>query len=172
MIAKSYILSNLNTLDHKYRSTTSRKEGLFYSKLAILELCGWIEESMDDIILRCSTKHLRENNNLKDVHKRVVEKTYGFDYNTHFRNMLIKILGYIGLEKLERKADPIKLHILKSTLGDLKARRDAEAHTHIKGITRQLDAPSVTKQRFIQVYDGLIDLDSQLRTMRARITFS
>ena len=60
MIARSYILTNLKTLDRKYNRATSTRDSLFYSKLAILELCGWIEESMDDIVLRCACRHLTD----------------------------------------------------------------------------------------------------------------
>jgi hypothetical protein len=54
MITRSYITSSFKFLDRKYRKATTSKELFFYSKLAIFELCGWIEESMDDIILRCA----------------------------------------------------------------------------------------------------------------------
>ena len=51
----------------------------------------------------------------------------------------------------------------ESTLGTLKAARDAEAHTHIKGVTRRINAPSVTLCQFVAVYDGLVEVDSFLR---------
>ena len=51
MIAKSYILANLNALDARYKRASRAKDALFASKLALLELCGWIEESMDDIVV-------------------------------------------------------------------------------------------------------------------------
>ena len=57
MIARTYILDNLNKLDVRYRKAATLKDSLFYSKLAVLELCGWIEESMDDVILRCARRH-------------------------------------------------------------------------------------------------------------------
>jgi hypothetical protein len=54
MIAKTYILNNLSTIEKLYNDSSSIKNSLFYSKLAILELCGWTEESMDDIIKKCA----------------------------------------------------------------------------------------------------------------------
>ena len=99
MIARSYILDNLTTLDRKYRNSTTTKESLFYSKLAVLELCGWIEESMDDIVLRCARRHLKDQANIDYVHEDIVKRTYGFDYQRHFRRMLMRwsyIVGQFG----------------------------------------------------------------------------
>jgi hypothetical protein len=103
MIAKSYILKNLKSLDHSYRHARNGKDAQFFAKLAIIELCGWIEESMDDIILRCGRKHLKESANRKYCEKDVVKRTYGFDYDSNFRFMLIRVLGLIAVEKLENQ---------------------------------------------------------------------
>jgi hypothetical protein len=68
------------------------------------------------------------------------------------------LLGIIVLEKLERKLDPVKFTIMEATLENLKILRNSEAHTHLKGTTKRLDAPSVTISNFFKVYDGLKDL--------------
>ena len=65
MIAKSYILKNLKALDKHFINTNSSKDSLFYSKLALLELCGWIEESIGYIVLRCADRKLNDNKNKK-----------------------------------------------------------------------------------------------------------
>jgi hypothetical protein len=140
--------------------------GLFYSKLAILELCGWIEGSMDDIVLTCANRHLKHPSNLRRVEREIVGKTYGFEYEKHFRNMLFQLVGTINVEKIERKFDPAKFQVLKSQLGVLKSIRDEEAHTHLKGVTKRLDAPSVTKGRFFLIYDGLKDIDDNVRNFK------
>jgi len=163
MISKSYIFNNLKTIESLYRKSPTTKNCLFYSKLAILELCGWIEESMDDIILRCAKRYLKDNDNLKFVKDKVVKKTYSFEYERHFKKMLIQILGIINLEKLEKKFDSIKFNLFESNLETLKIYRDNEAHTHIKGTTRRLDSPSVTLNRYKIIYDGLKEIDNKIR---------
>ena len=163
MIAKSYIFKSLKTIENLYIKSPTAKISLFYSKLAILELCGWIEESMDDIILRCAKRYLKDNNNLRFVESEVVKRTYSFEYKPHFRRMLIQILGIINLEKLERKFNPREFQLLGSNLETLKLCRDNEAHTHIKGVTRRLDSPSVTIDRFKFIYSGLKDIESKIR---------
>lgn len=162
MITRSYILANLKTLDRNYKTATSR-ESLFYSKLAILELCGWIEESMDDIVLRCAYRHLSEKDNNKFVKEQIVKKTYGFDYEQHFRKMLIHLLGIINVEKIEKSIDQSKRTKFMAALAELKTVRNQEAHTHIKGVTRHINAPSVTHSKFSALYDGLLEFDAALR---------
>ena len=163
MIARSYILANLKTLSRKYNGATSLKESLFYSKLALLELCGWIEESMDDIVLSCACRHLADKENIAYVEKQIVNKTHGFDYEGHFRKMLIQLLGVINVERIEKSVDQGKLMAFRATLAGLKKLRDPEAHTHIKGVTRHINAPSVTLAQFPTLYDGLLEFRAALK---------
>lgn len=169
MIAKSSIYRNLKSINALYNQSNSIKEGLFYSKLALLELCGWIEESMDGIIRRCANKNLRVQSNLQMIEKDIIKRTSGFEYNKYFRQMFVKTLGLINLEKLEKKFDPIKFQLLETTLETLKSARNDEAHTHIKGITRRIDSPSITISRFFIVYDGLQNIDNIIRQARFKV---
>ena len=132
--------------------------------MAIIELCGWIEESMDDIILKCANRNLKEENNKKFIEKEVVGRTYGFSYKNHFRNMMTTLIGLINNEILEKSLDPVKFQKLKSELGNLTQQRNEEAHTHIK-ITRRINAPSLTIIQFISIYEGLIDIEQKLKIM-------
>ncbi|MBL7119666.1 MAG: hypothetical protein ISS53_03160 [Dehalococcoidia bacterium] len=166
MIAKSYILNNLTIIENLYLKSSTAKKALFHSKLAILELCGWIEESMDDIIRTCASRHLKKQDNLRQVEKDIIKPTYGFEYNRHFRNMLLQLLGIINLERLEHALDPVKFQLMESTLETLKTCRDREAHTHLKGATKTLDAPSVTKYRFLLVYAGLKDIEAKVKSLQ------
>lgn len=164
MIAQSYILVNLRALDKKYNKT-SGKEALFFSKLALIELCGWIEESMDDIVLRCSIRHLKDETNRKHCANEIVKRTYGFDY-ANFRSMLIRLLGLVNVERIEAQVDETKYQIFKSKLSSLKQARDREAHTHLKGVTRTIDAPSYTIAQLQGVYEGLLEFDRVIRNRR------
>ena len=165
MIAKSYIKSNLKQLDRLYGSAGTQKKELYYSKLAMLELCGWLEESMDDVVQKCANRVLREVRNRNYVAEKIVKPTYGFEYEKHFRKMLISVVGLLTIEKVEAKVDPVVYARFTSALGNLKVARNKEAHTHIKGVMRTIDAPSVTLRNFQYAYDGLKAFDSQLRAM-------
>jgi len=140
--------------------------GLYFSKLAIMEACGWIEESMDDIIRRCAIKHLKETKNLDFVKKDIIKRTTSFEYDQHFRNMLMRLVGMINIERLEQILDLHKFTKMTSSLSALKQRRDELAHTYIKGTTPIIDTPSLTKDRFLNVYEGLKDIESYINKMK------
>ena len=163
MVSKQYIVPSLQALDVSYQNAASPDDAERFAKLAIIELCGWIEESMDELIHRCSRRNLKIQQNRDYCLNEIVKPTYGFDYHKHFRAMLIRLLGLICLEEIESKLDQAKLVTLKSTLGNLRVVRDSVAHTHLKGVTRTLDAPSLTIRSFQRVYDGLLDLDQTMR---------
>jgi hypothetical protein len=165
MVNKTRIQSNLKQIEklhQKYMSGKRSRRGEYFSKLAIIEACGWIEESMDNIIKKYANKHLKEEKNYRIIED-FINNTHSFKYDPHFRNMLIQIIGVINVEKLERILDNQKFIRMTSSLGELKQRRDDQAHTYIKGTTRTIDAPSLTIQRLQYVYDGLKDIEISIR---------
>ena len=101
MISKTYIAANLRQIERLYVTANSVQRGLFYSKLAIIELCGWIEMSMDDVVLRLSSRRLRDPNHRKYFENEVVRRTYGFDYERHFLPMIEAIIGRHGIERAQ-----------------------------------------------------------------------
>ena len=60
---------------------------------------------MDDVILSCARKHLKEPVNRDYCEKQIVKRTFGFDYHNNFRSMLIRLVGLVAVEKIERKTD-------------------------------------------------------------------
>lgn len=167
MIAKSYILRNLTELDSAFRNAKTQKHAVYFSKLAILELCGWIEISMDDIILAHCGRHVKVNKNTKYIADDIVKKTYGFDYERNFRKMLINLVGIVTCETLEAGLPaPIHARFL-AQLQSLKVVRNSLAHTYLKGspATMTIDAPSVTKARFTDVFNGLKAFETELRAI-------
>jgi cystathionine beta-lyase family protein involved in aluminum resistance len=164
MVSKSYIYSNLKQLDVLYNQARTQKEKLYYSKLAMLELCGWIEESMDDIIKKCANRVLKVEKNKKYVAD-IIKKTNGFGYDEHFRRMLISVVGLVSIEKIEKKVDPSKYCQFTAALNNLKSARNREAHTHLKGTTRIVDSPSLTIGNFQHVYEGLKEFETKLKEL-------
>lgn len=156
MVVKKYIEENLKHLDQAYRKETDNKKATYYSKLAILELCGWIEISMDGLVLSHCSKKVKQQDNIKLVEANV-RRTYGFDYDQHFRKMLIQLVGVATCETIETKVDVAKKTKLEAQLALLKTMRDRLAHTYIKGTPQanSVDAPSVTRSRLVDIYEGL-----------------
>jgi len=129
----------------------------------MLELCGWIELSMDEIVCRLSKRLVNDPKNQKFFEKQIVRKVHGFDYDHDFRRMLIALIGLHGVETIERKVKPTLFHPMCAALNALKPERDKHAHGFIKGTTLRLDAPSVMTGRLHIVHAGLVDIDSVLR---------
>ena len=166
MINKQQIQRSLIQISRLYLKNMGNKKALFYSKIAIIELCGWIEESMDDIIQSNANRFLNEKQNLDYVDDPIIKRTHGFDYQNNFRNMLVQLIGIINVERLERNLNSGSFLVMKSALGSLKECRDRQAHTYIRGTTAVIDSPSVTHNRFYKVYEGLKDIESCIRKMR------
>ena len=166
MVNKAAIARNLSELDSRYkRRSRNPRDPLYCSKLSLIELCGWIEVTMDSIIRRCAKKHVKDAGNLVHVEKRIIQRTHSFSYSEHFRDMLIRVIGLANVERLERNLDPIKFELLKSSLGTLKEERDRAAHTHLSNVTQTLSAPSTITRHFWHVYDGLKDLELCVRRL-------
>jgi hypothetical protein len=163
MIARSYIDRNLIYLDRVYRNATSTTEKNYCSKIAILELCGWIELSMDDIVLRGCVRALKQEKNRKAVREKV-KHNYGFEYQKHFVSLITSLVGFHGYETLEKKIPTMISVSFKSELGNLKVRRNSLAHTYYRGVTPYYDAPSITMSRYLSVANGLDAYDQALRS--------
>jgi len=162
MVTKTYIATNLRQIERLYNASPSIQNSLFYSKLAVIELCGWIEMSMDDIALRLASRRLRHPDHRKYIEKEVVRRTYGFDYERHFLPMIEAIIGRHGIEQMNTRVDNILILPLVGALSTLKSARDQLAHQYIKGTTPVIDAPSVTSARFLVVLAGLKNIEAAL----------
>jgi len=159
MIPKAKIVTNLKELDDQFLKSRRRKDILYFSKLAVLELCGWIETSVDVMMLRLSDKKLRD---AKDqvAFAAILENTHGFHYYKHFRRVLIQAAGLVTVEKIEARVDPLHLAHLQSEFGNLTTIRNDLAHTYMQGTQYKIDAPSVTISRFNRVYPALKNFEA------------
>ncbi|TXD81112.1 endoribonuclease [Subsaximicrobium wynnwilliamsii] len=163
MIVKGYIQSTLDDMESLYNCHYSLKKDIYYSKLALIELCGWIEESFDSII-KLSIRNKLKSSSYKKYMKDTIKGTYGFQYNAHFRKMLIVAIGICEAEKLERKIDKSgKIQLLTSTLATLKEIRNENAHSFIKGTTTTIQTPSITKAQFLRIYPIIKELEREIR---------
>jgi hypothetical protein len=166
LISKTHIQKTVTQLAKLHQENIGDRKGLYFAKLAILEVCGWIEESMDNIVLLYANRHLSDVQNTNYTRTEIIKRTTSFEYDRHFRLMLMRILGIIGLEKLEMRFDTTKFTNMRSSLSLLKQSRDQQAHTHIKGTTMVIDAPSVTERHFQNVYIGLKHIESLIRKVK------
>lgn len=125
------------------------------SKLATIELCGWLEEEFDRLI------RLVANGRVSDVtwvQTEVIENTFGFVYAKHWRAMLCKVVGEVFARRVEAAVDaanPSDLQQMKTLLGQLWKDRCSFAHADLNAnrANTQLtfNAPSVAISRHNQL---------------------
>ena len=163
MVIKTSIFLELQKLEKLYNQAmrgTDIDLPKFYAKLALLELSGWIEESMDEMVKKYSLKKRVSHAYIDNL----IKKNYSFDYQKNFREMLVKLLGLKNLEILEKKVQKNKKDELESSLALLKPMRDNHAHTTLqgKGPTPTIWAPTYTLSIFNKVYVGLREYEIKL----------
>lgn len=131
----------------------------FLSKLATLELCGWLEHRMDTMVLSAGTL---TGLDADWVQSKVLKDNHGFTYQAHLRRMLAQVVGESGIAHLEvtfEQASPGKLEQLKGNLTTLSTSRGMLAHTHTGAqLARQqtINSPSWSLNQ-LRVISKLLD---------------
>ncbi|PKP92656.1 MAG: hypothetical protein CVT77_08180 [Alphaproteobacteria bacterium HGW-Alphaproteobacteria-16] len=145
MLKHANVRDALMLLDKQYRSAQGGGPShllIMYSKLALLECCGWFEESFDEIVINSVRKKLRYVRDRKDLMQKI-KSTHGFDYNTNFRPMLVYGVGICKVLDIEKEMDRNgDLTVLKGVLGNLNSMRRVAAHTTSNGITQTFPDPA------------------------------
>lgn len=93
-------------------------------KLVLLDLCGWIETSFDQIYYS-SGKSVEE----KELIQSKIEKCYSFKYK-QFKEVLCFCIGVHNFKIIESKFSPQDLQLFHSSLSDLCQKRDTIAHNN------------------------------------------
>lgn len=162
MINYTDIENNIHIIDEKYNDLlTTTHEQILYSKLAIIEFCGWIEESFDQIMNDYAYRSLT-NPYQQYVNSNIIKKNYGFEYEKNTRTMFGHILGIKNLETFEYLLDdPIgRIEQFKSLLHDYTEKRNKAAHNSTPhGTTLQYYAPSTVLGDFHKIKLIFIDID-------------
>ena len=162
MIARREITEILNEVDREYRKPrTTLRKSRYYSKLALIELCGWIEVTIDSIFEK-QARRILSSSDLASFQNKLTN-IFGFEYSS-FRSLLIQLYGRQVTEKIEREIDPTVLQKMKASMKYLKPVRDVSAHTYIRK-TAVMDAPSAIMGHFEDLYAGLEAFEVTLRKL-------
>lgn len=126
------IQSVLKQLDSWYQEPSQGGDRpKLLSKLAVLELCGWIEGELDRQLLGAQNLGLDDE---KWIRECVLDRNSGFTYGDHFRVMLTRVFGELLVRKIEMDYDQSgagDLEQLKSILGSLWKIRCDYAHADV-----------------------------------------
>lgn len=160
MVVRKHILATLNNLEIKYNSALSSpdyKEPIYISKLALLEYCGWLEETID-IIARRAIKNKLTRTEIIQSFESIVSGTYGFEYKKYFRPLLTKTIGIVNINNLEVQLDRNgSLSTLISELDSIWGDRGHAAHSWVTGM-KTYPAPSNIKNKLLTVYPILKEI--------------
>ncbi len=121
------------------------------SKLAVIELCGWLEGEFDRLAMTVDSGRLNDSAWVK---QNIIDKTNGFTYQDHWRQMLVKLVGEIFARRVEDEmemAHPGDLDRLKSLLGSLWRIRCQYAHADMGAnvaAQQTFSAPSWTQNQY------------------------
>lgn len=155
MVVKKHILASLTMLDREYNNallSPDPNKAVYFSKLAIIEYCGWLEETMDAIIAGYAKGKVKTNPFIDSL-KSKIEKTSGFQYKRHFRPLLVHVVGIIRCERIQNTLDSNgDLTTLESELDNYVEHRNKAAHTHINKVLPRYPSPSATIGSLQTVY--------------------
>jgi hypothetical protein len=162
IIDDAVILELLSLYQSQYEADgVDSQHKYYYSKLSLLDLAGWVEQSVDELIR--SANH--EVADFKDVEKHIIKPINGFGYGSDIRPMLIKSIGLSRVESLENSVDQTKHEYLKSNLGTLKEARNSLAHTYTN-LTIRISEPKTTLKMLGHIKTGLANLEGAMRELK------
>jgi hypothetical protein len=120
MIIKRHIEKDLKRLELLYSESLTGPDTeipLCFSKLGVLELAGWIEESFD-LIAKRAVKHRIKTGKFRERVEKAIESNHGFSYKGNFLTMMARLIGLPECEQLEEYlSSDGSLSILASQLG-------------------------------------------------------
>ena len=170
MVCGEKIEKILKWLDECYETSDDLdiEEGKSYSKLAILELSGWVEESMYDLISDLADKELDGSNAKKRVTE-AISNMNGFTYEKHFSKMLLKGIGIVNKEIVERRVrdrNEEKFMKFRNALDDLSERRNHLAHTFSQGRQERIASTSMARNYYNNIFPVLKAFEEEIHKNR------
>lgn len=177
------VLENINKLYNEQNDKSQHNiPNELLCKMATLELCGWLEDEFDKMIINCrdnlykklpklDSKMLNNNffsnfNSYNQTTSKELKNIHGLSYTKHFRKLLICLLGNPLVLMLEFNIGLNEIEVFSEKLDSLHEYRGTLAHKSFPSISIQqtLDTPSVTINLFdtieptLQKFEEFLDL--------------
>jgi len=145
MINTEEIASTLRKLDNLYNQDPDNS--LLYSKLAMLELCGWIEVTLDELLFNaCDVTNISEE--LKNQFVVQINNNKGFHYENNLAPLLKILFGLNRYNIFERTFNK-DLILLKNELNNtIMQERNLLAHTNIRN---NYDSHNLNSSKLISI---------------------
>lgn len=147
MVDYTTIDQTLTSLNNEYNNSSDTNFQTLLSKLAMLEFCGWIEVSIDEILREYLKKKTLDQSILNTTNEKI-HSNWGFHFSSNIQPLFCYVIGVVNWQKVLSDLDAInKKEILISTLNNFTKKRGIAAHTNIQ-VTHSYDAPSSVQKKF------------------------
>lgn len=165
MVNYTAIKKTLVRLDSEYNTSIADPDmPVFFSKLAIIELSGWLEDSIDDILYDYMGRHLIDIDVIHDIKKDIIEKNYGFKYKQNIQKICFAVLGANNWENIKDKISTVDLLNLQTITGTLTNSRNNAAHSSTI-VTRTFNAPSITLSEFNKLMPAIQTIEKEVKKL-------
>lgn len=166
MVNYNGIENTLIRLDVEYNlQMTDPQMPILFSKLAVIELCGWIEESFDDILHEYINRRILDSNCIRIV-KEIVKNNYGFSYEKHTFKIFSTVIGVNNWENIIDNIPAVDFSNFQEILRNYSTIRNHAAHTHSPvGRTRNFDTPSLVLSNFYKIKNAVVVLENKINTL-------
>lgn len=157
--------TTLNKLDGLYNASSDTQMMVLYSKLSVLELCGWIETSIDIILNDYVNLHIVNKDN-KDKIQNIINTTYGFTFDNHLFPLFSSVIGINNLENVLDLIAPTDLLNLMSITKTYSKMRNTAAHTDTpNGTTRTYNSPSIVLNDYMKIKGAIKTLEDEVQKL-------
>lgn len=168
MLSNAELTTNLQYFEDVYNAAPhDLRVMLLASKASILEVCGWVEQAMDQLVSDAAGRCALSQKRIDWLNQSYISKTYGFTYQKHFEKMIVAVVGYRILEQAEISVGGAIL-AMNGSLTSLTPLRNHYAHTHFDHLNpfpknmSAIPAPTAMNNHAQIVFVGLTELENQL----------
>lgn len=163
MVNYTDIEAKLQRLDTEYNNSILDPDlPIFYSKLAVIEFSGWIEDSVDSIVYDYIDNHIVDPIIKKNI-KENVNRNYGFNYSNLFK-VFTSVLGVDTWENIEDKLKPQNLVDLVNVTSTFTGIRNKAAHSSIV-VMATFSSPSTTIAAYNKVKPAMMIIENEIASL-------
>ena len=164
MVNYTDIEAKLQRLDTEYNNSILDPDlPIFYSKLAVIEFSGWIEDSVDSIVYDYIDNHIVAPIVKKNI-KENVNKNYGFKYYSNLFKVFTSVLGVDTWENIEDKLKPQNLVDLVNVTSTFTGIRNKAAHSSIV-VMATFSSPSTTIAAYNKVKPAMMIIENEIASL-------
>lgn len=162
------------SMQSKHEMRKAQHEMKLFCKLSVIEFCGWVEVTIDEVVQRYISKKITNSALEKDATV-VLNHVYGCDPETDIQKILINIIGYSSFQHYAHKYSNEWAQIKRSinniggriTLPNSKTPRlrDIAAHSNYDMLLpaqNRFASPSVAIYEFKLLFPALKGLRSHI----------